>query len=156
MKTATQAMRWVYKPFNHLRKLFILLTLTCLACSAFAQNVKPYKVDLNQFPSSNDQKTVTYNKATKTFTIKGNPEDWNGIGIWPYGGLDISAYNIVRIKYRTLGDCGFRFSLDYEDEAIVWQDEDNYCPSYLTEMVIPLIPGQTKSERNYFCQCMEY
>ena len=144
MKTTTQTMRKGYKFFKHLKKLFILLTLTCLACSAFAQNVKSYKIDLNQFPSSNDQKTVTFNKATKTFTIKGDSKDWNGIGIWPYGGLDISDYNIVRIKYRALGDCGFRFSLDYEDDAIVWQDEDNYCPSYLTEMVIPLIPGQTK------------
>ena len=144
MKTATQTTRKGYKFFKHLKKLFILQALACLSCAAFAQNVKPYKVDLNQFPSSNDQKTVTFNKATKTFTIKGDSKDWNGIGIWPYGGLDISDYNIVRIKYRTLGDCGFRFSLDYEDDAIVWHDEDNYCPSYLTEMVIPLIPGQTK------------
>lgn len=150
MKTATQATRWGYKPFNHLRKLFILLTLTCLSCSAFAQNVKPYKIDLNQFPSSNDQRTVTFNRATKTFTVNGDPKDWNGIGIWLYGGLDISDYNIVRIKYRTLGDFGFRFSLDYEDDAIVWQDEDNYCPSYLTEMVIPLIPGQTKVKKITF------
>ena len=126
MKTITQTRREEYKFFKHLRKLFILLTLTCLSCAAFAQNVKPYKVDLNQFPSSNDQRTVTFNRATKTFTVKGDSKDWNGIGIWPYGGLDISDYNIVRIKYRTLGDFGFTFALDYEDDAIVWQDEDNY------------------------------
>ena len=144
MKNTIQKRGGGYKPFNHLRKLFILLTLSCLSCSAFAQNVKPYTFDLNSLPSSNDQRTVTFNRATKTFTIKGDPKDWNGIGIYPYGGIDISAYNVVRIKYRTLGDFGFRFALDYEDDAIVWQDEDNYCPSYLTEMVIPLIPGQTK------------
>ena len=144
MKTTIQTTRGGYKPFHHLRKLFILLTLTCLSCSAFAQNVKPYTVDLNQFPSSNDQRTVTFNRATKTFTVKGDPEDWNGIGIWPYGGLDISAYNVVRIKYRALSDCGFCFVLDYEDDAIVWQDKNSYCPSYLTEMVIPLIQGQKK------------
>ena len=34
------------------------------------------------------------------------------------------------------------FSLDYGNDAINWQDQ--YCPSYLTEMVIPLIPGQKK------------
>ena len=141
MKTITQTMREGYKPFNHLRKLFILLTLTCLSCSAFAQNVKPYTVDLNSLPSSNDQRTVTFNRATKTFTIKGDPEDWKGIGIWLYDRLDISDYNIVRIKYRTLSDCGFMLSLEYGD-TVKWQDQ--YCPSYLTEMVIPLIQGQKK------------
>ena len=142
MKTTTQATRERYKFFKGLRKLFILLTLTCLSCSAFAQNVKPYTVDLNSLPSSNDQRTVTFNRATKTFTIKGDSEDWKGLGIWLYGVLDISDYNIVRIKYRTLGDCGFMFSLDYGEGTVSWQDQ--YCPSYLTEMVIPLIPDQTK------------
>ena len=142
MKTTTQTKREGYKFFKHLRKLFILQALAYLSCAAFAQNVKPSTVDLNQFPSLNDQKTVSFNKTTKTFTVKGDPKDWNGIGIWPYGGLDISDYNIVRIKYRTLGDRGFMFSLDYGEGTVNWQDQ--YCPSYLTEMVIPLIPDQKK------------
>ena len=104
--------------------------------------MKPYVFDLNSLPSSNDQRTVTFNRTTKTFTVNGAAEEWKGLGIWLYDRLDISDYNIVRIKYRTLGDSGFMFSLDYGNDTISWQDE--YCPSYLTEMVIPLIPGQTK------------
>ena len=124
-------------------KFFILLALTCLSCAAFAQNVKPYTVDLNSIPASNG-KTVTHNKANHTFTIKGNAEEWKGIGYYPAGGIDISNYNIVRIKYKVPGDYGFHLGLDYADESISGQDEETYCPSYLTEMVIPLIPGQKK------------
>lgn len=150
MKTTTQTMREGYKPFNHLRKLFILLTLAYLSCAAFAQNVKPYTVDLNSLPSSNDQRTVTFNRATKTFTVKGDPEEWKGLGIWPYGGFDISAYNVVRIKYKVPGDYGFHFGLEYEGDEISWADKTFYCPSYLTEMVIPLKSGQKKINGIHF------
>ena len=125
-----------------MKKLILIFMSLFFAACTFAQNVKPYVVDLNTFPASNDQKTVRFNKATKTFTINGEAEEWKGIGIWPYGGFDISDYNIARIKYNVPGDYGFHFSLDYEDEAISGVDEQTYCPSYLTEMVIPLIPGQ--------------
>ena len=61
---------------------------------------KPYQIDLNSFPATNDQKTVIFNKATKTFSINGDAEEWKGIGIWPNGGIDISDYNIARIKRK--------------------------------------------------------
>lgn len=141
MKTATQATRWGYKPFNHLRKLFILLTLTCLACSAFAQNVKPYKVDLNRLQPVNDDKTATFDKTNKTFTVKSkNGQGNKGLDIW-CDHLDISGYNILRIKYQTDG-YGFNLIPDYADKNIPWFEKLTYCPSYLNEMVIPLIPSQ--------------
>ena len=127
-----------------MKKLILtFVTLLFVAC-VFAQNVKPYVVDLNSLPSSNDQKTISFNKTTKTFTVNGDAEEWKGLGIWPYGGFDISDYNIVRIKYKVPGDYGFHLSLAYGDDAISGKDEENYCPSYLTEMVFPLIPGQKK------------
>ncbi len=143
MKYAIQKSSGEYKLFNHPRKAFILIALICLSCSVFAQNVKPYAVDLSNLPASNG-KTVTYNKASKTFTVKGDAEEWKGISFYPAGGIDVSNYNIVRIKYNVPGDYGFHLGLDYEDDSISGLDEETYCPSYLTEMVIPLIPGQKK------------
>ena len=130
-----------YKFFKHLRKLFILLTLTCLSCSAFAQNVKPYKVDLNRLQPVSDDKTASFDKATKTFTVKSKDgKGTKALDIW-CGHLDISSYNIIRIKYQTDG-YGFNLIPDYADKNIPWLEKLTYCPSYLNEMVIPLIPGQ--------------
>ena len=143
-----------YKPFHHLRKLFILLTLTCLSCSAFAQNVKPYKVDLNKLPAVNDDRTATFNKATKTVTITANEklEDGGSKGVYLWlDRMDISGYNIARVKYKVIGDYGFHFILDYDDDKLDWnRDKSTYCPSYLNEMVIPLIPNQKKLKGIFF------
>ena len=148
MKTTTQATRERYKFFKHLRKLFILLTLTCLAYSAFAQNVKPYKVDLSKLPAVNDDRTATFNKATKTVTVTANKKlEWNGQRLIYLGlnYLDITGYNIARVKYKVIGDYGFHFVLDYDDDKLDWtKDKTTYCPSYLNEMVIPLLQGQKK------------
>ena len=102
-----------------MKKVLSLLIFVLCAAAAFAQNVKPYVFDLNSLPSSNEQKTISFNKATKTFTVNGYE---GSIGFWPYGGLDISAYNIVRIKYKVPGDYGFHFSMDYEGDEISWFD----------------------------------
>lgn len=131
------------------KTILTFVTLLFAAC-IFAQNVKPYVFDLNSLPSSNEQKTISFNKATKTFTVNGDAEEWKGLGIWPYGGFDISAYNIVRIKYKVTGDYGFNFGLEYEDESLSYFDKTFYCPSYLTEMVIPLKSGQKKINGIHF------
>ncbi len=148
MKTTTQTMREGYKFFKHLRKLFILQALACLSCAAFAQNVKPYIVDLSRLPAVNDDKTATFNKATKTVTVTANKKlEWNGQRLLYLGlnYLDITGYNIARVKYKVIGDYGFHLVLDYEDDKLDWTKErTTYCPSYLNEMVIPLLQGQKK------------
>ncbi len=102
-----------------MKKLILTFVSLLFAACVFAQNVKPYVLDLNSLPSSNDQNTISFNKATKPFTVNGYE---GSIGFWPYGGLDISAYNIVRIKYKVPGDYGFHFSMDYEGDEISWFD----------------------------------
>ena len=133
-----------------MKKLILAFLSLLFAACIFAQNVKPYVFDLNSLPSSNEQKTISFNKATRTFTVKGDAEEWKGLGIWPYGGVDISEYNIVRIKYKVPGDYGFHLVLEYEDDEISWPDKTFYCPSYLTEMVIPLKSGQKKINGIHF------
>ncbi len=133
-----------------MKKLILTFVTLLLAACIFAQNVKPYVLDLNSLPSSNDQNTISFNKATKTFTVNGDAEEWKGLGIWPYGGVDISEYNIVRIKYKVPGDYGFHFGLEYEGDEISWVDKTFYCPPYLTEMVIPLKSGQKKINGIHF------
>ncbi len=130
-----------------IRKLAFLFVFTFCMGSTFAQNVKPYKVDLNRMPAVNGEKTVSYNKTTNTFTIKKDYLDQAGLNIWL--GQDISAYNIIRVKYKALGDAGFCLFTDYENDNLddydnPWFDRNTYCPSYLTEMVIPLKKGMRK------------
>ena len=57
--------------------------------------------------------------------------------------MDISDYNIIRIKYQALNDVGFLFSANYSDVQLEWPDYAVYCPSYLTEIVFP-IPSYEK------------
>ncbi len=133
-----------------MKKLILTFVSLLFAACIFAQNVKPYVFDLNSIPSSNEQKTISFNKVTRTFTVNGDAEEWKGLGIWPYGGVNISEYNIVRIKYKVPGDYGFHLVLEYEDDEISWTDKTFYCPSYLTEMVIPLKSGQKKINGIHF------
>ncbi|MBP5358572.1 MAG: hypothetical protein J6Y69_05230 [Treponema sp.] len=123
--------------------------------SVFAQNVKPYVVDLNKLSAVNDDKTMSFNKTTKTFTLTANDRLENGgsksLYLW-LNSLDISSYNIVRVKYRIPNeeDYGFILTTDYDDDTLDWnRDKSTYCPSYLNEMVIPLKSGQKRL--NGFC-----
>lgn len=130
-----------------MKKLLACLIFALCGVAAFAQNVKPYTVDLNRIPVVNDNKTVTFDKATNTFTVKKDYLDQAGLNIWL--GQDISAYNIIRVKYKALGDAGFCLFTDYENDNLddydnPWFDRNTYCPSYLTEMVIPLKKGMRK------------
>ena len=124
-----------------MKKLLCLFAAAFCTLAAFAQNVKPYTVDLNRFPASNDEKTAFFDKKTGTVSTT----DWAG-GLYLWLGLDISNYNIVRVKYKAFDGAGFTFTTDYNDQAIEWEKQTTYCPSYLTEMVIPLFAGQKKVE----------
>ena len=128
-----------------MKKLFFVLILVCCAVLSFAQNVKPYTADLNSFPATNGDKTASFNKTTKTITIKQNqPGTENGIYL-DLKYLDISDYNIVRFKYTVPTDYGFYFILNYDDNSnLAWNEYCTYCPGYLTEMVIPLSQGKKR------------
>ena len=134
-----------------MKKLLCILILACGAFLCFAQDVKPYVADLNWLPAVNADKTATFDKATKTVTVTYNDNlEWNQWGgdrglYLGLNNLDISNYNIARVKYKVLGDYGFNFALDYDDETLDWSnDKTTYCPTYLNEMVIPLKYNQKK------------
>ena len=55
-----------------MKRFFACLILICCAVTIFAQNVKPYVVDLNKMPAVNDDKTATFDKTTKTVTVTAN------------------------------------------------------------------------------------
>lgn len=127
-------------------KHFILSLLIILSCGClFAQNVKPFKADLNAIDAANGDKTMTYDKASRVITIDRDYEEQVGLGLWL--DKDISSYNIIRIKYKALGDYGFHLNTAYKNDptADYWGDS-TYCPSYLTEMVIPIKEGVTNLE----------
>ena len=95
-------------------------------------------------PAVSDNKCMTFDKATKTFTVKReNTSEWTAIYLW-LNNFDISDYNIARVKYKVTGDYGFHFELDYGDVTLDWTEKTTYCPSYLNEMVIPLKSSQRK------------
>ena len=131
-----------------MKKLLGILIFACCVTLSFAQSVKPYVVDLNRIPAVNADKTVTFDKATKTISIKKNYLEQAGISIWL--SQDISSYNIIRIKYRALVDgVGFHLFTDYENDNLddyenSWWDRNTFCPSYLNEMVIPLKKGMKR------------
>lgn len=129
-----------------MRKLTMFVLFVLIAAFAFAQSV--YTVDLNKLPAVNDDKTATYDKVTKTVTVTANDKlqygGNRGVYLW-LNNLDISTYNIARVKYKVIGDYGFHFTLDYDDNTLDWtNDKTTYCPSYLNEMVIPLKSNQRK------------
>ena len=129
-----------------MRKLTMFVLFVLIAAFAFAQSV--YTVDLNKLPAVNEVKTATFDKATKTVTVTANEKlqygGDKGVYLW-LDRMDISGYNIARVKYKVIGDYGFHFVLDYDDDKLDWdRDKSTYCPSYLNEMVIPLIPNQKK------------
>lgn len=123
-----------------IKKILACLIFALFAALTFAQNVKPYTVDLSRMPAGNNGNKATFDKTTKTITFK---ELNSSIGIW-FDKLDISDYNIVRIKYNPIDGYGYFLGLDYDDKTLSWEDRATYCPSYLTEMVIPLRSEQKK------------
>ena len=123
-----------------MKKMLPYIIATLIGAAVFAQNVKSYVVDLNQMPASNNDKTAIFDKTTKTITIKKqNANIYIGLN-----NMDITAYNIVRVKYKAT-DYGFFLVTDYDDPVLDWtNDKMTYCPSYLTEMVIPIRSGQKR------------
>ncbi|MBR5096816.1 MAG: hypothetical protein IK094_06910, partial [Treponema sp.] len=124
-----------------MKKILWFLILSFCAAFVFAQNVKPYVVDLNKFPAVNDDKTATFDKETKTVTVTANPKlqygGNKGVYLW-LNKIDISSYNIARVKYKA-ADFGFQFNFDYDDNnTLEWYEKATYCPTYLNEMIIPL------------------
>ena len=128
-----------------MKKITLFIICALFTAIVFAQNVKPYVVDLNKIPAANDDKTVTFDKTTKTFSVK---KDYLGsAGIFLWIGQNISSYNIIRVKYKALVEgLGFYIFTEYENDNLddyedSWWDRNTYCPSYLNEMVIPLKKG---------------
>lgn len=133
-----------------MKRVLVCLIFVFYAVTAFSQNVKPYQVDLNRMPAVNEDKTSSFDKTSRTFSIK-NTEGKRGLSLLlGEKGLDISNYNIIRIKYKVSDGYGFNFALFYDGNSVAWEDEVYYCPSYLTEMVIPLIPGQKRINDIWF------
>ena len=97
---------------------------------------------MNKLETVNEENTATFDKATKTITIKSTTGD-RGLYLW-LDDMDISSYNIARIKYRVIGDYGFIFTPNYNDDSIEWDYKSTYCPSYLNEMVIPFKSNQKR------------
>ena len=103
-------------------------------------------------PAVNDDKTATFDKATKTITTTRNSK-------LQYGGsqsvyceldrLDVSDYNVARVKYKSK-DFGFLFNFEYDGSYLKWYEKATYCPSYLNEMVIPLDKKYKKLKGIYF------
>ena len=137
-----------------MKKVLWFLTLAFCASFVFAQSVKPYVVDLSKMASVNEDKTAAFNKATKTVTVTANPKlqygGNKGVYLW-LNNLNISGYNIVRVKYKAIGDYGFMFGLDYSNKKIQSYDREAYCPSYLSEMMIPLKSNEKILNGFYVC-----
>ena len=130
-----------------MKKIALFIIATFITAAVFAQNVKPYQIDLNKIPAVNDDKTVTFDKATKTVTVKKNYPEQAGVQLRLV--QDISSYNIIRIKYKVFGYVGFYLFLDYENDNLddyknPWFDRNTFCPPYLTEVIIPLKKGMKK------------
>ena len=132
-----------------MKSFFACLILICCAVTIFAQNVKPYVVDLSKMPEFSffeNKKTGSFDKKTGTISLTG---DNVGIGL-ELGKLDISDYNILRIKYKAIDGYGFFLGLHYDDSTLDWEDIATYCPSYINEMVILLRPEQKILNQLYF------
>ena len=137
------------QPEVFMKKLLSILILACCAFLCFSQSVKPYAIDLSKFPAVSEDKGVTFDKSTKTFTIK---QENGRIHLW-LNYLNISDYNIIKVNYKILGDYGFVFGLDYGNDKIEWYTRETYCPKYLTEMEIPLQKGEKKLNGIFFMEC---
>ena len=121
----------------------LLSVISCGTSPASEQNEKPYKIDLSHIETSNDDNSMTFDKASGIVTVNRDYINQSCLGLWV--DEDITNYNILRIKYKALGDYGFHINTEYEnDPTSDWWGDNTYCPSYLTEMVIPIKTGVTK------------
>ena len=126
-----------------MKKITLFIICTLIGAAVFAQNVKPYKIDLDHLEKVNDDKSMSFDKASGIVTIDRDYDNQTSLGLWVHE--DITKYNIIRIKYQTLGDFGFHVNTSYEnDPASDWWGDSTYCPTYLTEMVIPIKEGVTR------------
>ncbi|MBO7639574.1 MAG: cellulase family glycosylhydrolase, partial [Treponema sp.] len=126
---------------DYRRFLISALLVLISSISVFAQSVKPYKLDLSKFPASNENKTITFNKKTGKVTIDkhGDVRETVSLFYW-LNNMDVSDYNVIRIKYEATEGIGFSLHVSYPEEAdsYTWYERGIYCPSYLTEMVFPI------------------
>ena len=53
-----------------MKRFLVCLIFVFYAVTAFSQNVKPYQVDLNRMPAVNEDKTSSFDKTSRTFSIK--------------------------------------------------------------------------------------
>ena len=131
-----------------LKKPLISLLFACCAAFSFAQNI--YKLDLNNFPARNDDKTISYDKKTGKVTIDkhGDVRTTTTLFYW-LNNMDVSAYNIIRIKYEAPDGIGFSLHVAYPEgqDSYSWYETGIYCPSYLTEMVFPITAYPDQLER---------
>ncbi|MBR5032615.1 MAG: cellulase family glycosylhydrolase, partial [Treponema sp.] len=122
-----------------MKKNWCILILVCCTTFTFAQNI--YKLDLNNFPARNDDKTISYDKKTGKVTIDkhGDVRTTTTLFYW-LNNMDVSAYNIIRIKYEAPDGIGFSLHVAYPEgqDSYSWYETGIYCPSYLTEMVFPI------------------
>ena len=61
-----------------MKKLLCLLVSICCMFAAFAQNVKPFTVDLNDIDAANEDKSMTYDKSSRVITVDRDYEDQTG------------------------------------------------------------------------------
>ena len=115
-----------------------------------SQSENIYKIDLSKLPAANDTNTATFDKNTGTITIDRHGDEKADAGIFCWvGDVDVSAYNIIRIKYKALDEVGFNFFVNSTDESIRWHEKGVYCPSYMTEIVFPITAYPKKFDGIY-------
>ena len=129
-----------------MKKLFLIFVTLFFAVSTFAQNVKPYTVDLSKLPAVSENKSAAFEKKTGTISFKGEN---SGIYI-AFERQNISDYNIAKIKYKAVDGYGFFLTLDYDDDTLEWNNKTTYCPSYINEMIIPFPSDQKIIKGLYF------
>ena len=92
--------------------LCIATTLAFISCSkpSTPDDDNIYKIDLSKLPASNEEKTATYDNKTGIITINRQGDEKADAGIFYWlNNMDVSAYNIIRIKYEALDEFGFNF-----------------------------------------------
>ena len=67
---------------NSVKKYISLLIILSCIFAAFAQNVKPYTVDLNGIQAFNDDKSVSFDKKTNTISVKNESSEQKGTGVY--------------------------------------------------------------------------
>ena len=87
-----------------MKRILCIFILACCAFVCFAQNVKPYVVDLSKIPATSDDKSMTFDKTTRTFTVQKQDAS-------KYAGIYFSLNNLVINISIPLPPRCFRISL---------------------------------------------